>query len=197
MDDRPFRILCVCTANICRSPVAERLLAGQLGATVQVSSAGTFGLIDSPMAEPMATRLRESGLDSGGFIARRLTSRDVADAELILGLTTGHRRDAVELVPSAVRRSFTLREFARLISALDPSMLPSGTPASRLRASVPLVTGFRRRGHADDIDDPFGRSDAAYQRAFEEIDEATREIAAMADPDQVPDQLRTPCPPVD
>lgn len=38
-----FRILCVCTANICRSPVAG-LLSARLGPDVTVSSAGTFGL---------------------------------------------------------------------------------------------------------------------------------------------------------
>ena len=43
---RPFRVLTVCTGNICRSPAVERLLAAALGpdADVEVSSAG--GLVD-------------------------------------------------------------------------------------------------------------------------------------------------------
>ena len=50
MTDRPFSVLVVCTGNICRSPMGERLLAaglrerfGDEAEQVSVTSAGTWG----------------------------------------------------------------------------------------------------------------------------------------------------------
>jgi protein-tyrosine phosphatase len=175
-----FEILCICTGNICRSPAAERLLAARLGPTVSVGSAGTYGLVDSPIAGPMVSRLVDAGADPGGFAARRLTADQIRRADLVLGLTRGHRGDAVELVPGAVRRAFTLLEFARVLESIDREDLPAGAPAGRLKVAVPLAAG--RRGVArgrDDVDDPFGLDDAAYQRAFDEIEKAVGTIAAV------------------
>ena len=44
---------------------------------------------------------------------------------------------AVELGPAAVRRNFTMREFARVLGP--------GTPGDRLRAGIPLATAERGR----------------------------------------------------
>jgi protein-tyrosine phosphatase len=175
-----FEILYICTGNICRSPVAERLLAARLGPPVGVSSAGTFGLVGSPIAGPMVPRLVEAGADPGDFRARRLTAEMIQRAHVVLGLTRGHRGDAVELVPAAVRRAFTLLEFARVLGSIDPGDLPAGTPAERLKAAVPLAASRRggTRGR-DDVDDPFGLDDGAYQRAFDEIETAVDTIAAV------------------
>ncbi len=47
----PFKILTVCTGNICRSPLAEGLLRKVLrGLPVEVSSAGTGALVGVPNA---------------------------------------------------------------------------------------------------------------------------------------------------
>ena len=56
--EEAFSILTVCTGNICRSPAVERLLTRKLGPTVSVSSAGTHALVGHPIAEPMASLLR-------------------------------------------------------------------------------------------------------------------------------------------
>jgi protein-tyrosine phosphatase len=175
-----FTVLCVCTGNICRSPAAERLLGARLGPTVSVTSAGTFGLVGSPITEPTARLLRKAGAPADGFAARRLTAGLLRSADLVLAMTTGHRRDVVELAPAVVRRTFTLRELARLLEDLEPGELPDGPPATRLRAAVTILATRRTPSTlGDDIDDPFGRPDAAYQRAFDEIDEATARIAAV------------------
>jgi protein-tyrosine phosphatase len=178
--DRPYTILCVCTGNICRSPAAERLLSARLGPEVRVVSAGTLGLVGHGIQAEMATHLSALGLPDVGFAARRMTPVDVREADLVLGLSREHRGAAVELVPGAVRRAFTLLEFARLVSEVEPDELPDGTVADRLRAVVPLVTSRRRRvasADLDDVIDPYRVSQQAYDESFFAIRGAVDVIA--------------------
>jgi protein-tyrosine phosphatase len=139
MSSDVFTILVVCTGNVCRSPAAERLLASKLGPTVHVASAGTRALVGQPISQPMAALLRDSSLEPERFEARRLSEQMLKEADLVLAMTRAQRGLAVELWPAAVRRTFTLREFARLLSWVDPLVLPAGTSADRLRAAIPLA----------------------------------------------------------
>lgn len=179
-----FTILCVCTGNVCRSPVAERLLAAALGPSVVVSSAGTYALAGESFSPPMDQLVLDGGADAAGFVARQLSPTHLHEADLVLGMAREHRSAAVELVPAAVRRSFTLREFARLLGQIDPELLPAGSPAERARASLPLAAAQRRRSEADedDVADPYRQAESAYARAFGEIEQAVRSIAAVLNP---------------
>lgn len=175
-----FRILCVCTGNVCRSPAAERLLASALGPTVIVSSAGTGALVGQPISPPMDDHIRRHGGESGGFAARQLSESMVSEADLVLALTRQHRRAVVELAPSAVQRCFTLREYARLLSQSALGALP-GTPADRARQSLRTVAAGRRQSTAaeDDVDDPYRRGDAAYTSTFTDIEQAVSRIVRI------------------
>ena len=179
--DKPFAILCVCTGNVCRSPAAERLLAARLGPSVTVASAGTVGLVGRAIEPPMAAQLAALGLGDVGFTARRLTAAEVAQADLVLGLTREHRADAVELAPAAVRRAFTLLEFARLLGQIQPEELPDGSVADRLRAAVPLAAARRRMitgpMDADDVVDPYRLDQEIYNQSFSAIRVAVDAIA--------------------
>jgi protein-tyrosine phosphatase len=181
-----FRILCVCTGNICRSPAAERLLASRLGPDVEVTSAGTYALVGQPISPPMDELVHRAGAEPGEFAARRLTERVVQPADLVLALTRAHRGDVAELWPKAVRRTFTLKEFARLLGELDPESLPPGSPGERLRAAVPLLAAHRRQVpdlRLDDVVDPYRRGARLYEQAFVDIDQAVTRIVSVIRPD--------------
>ena len=181
-----FNWLVVCTGNICRSPMAERLivagLAERLGADAarfQVGSAGTYGLVDREMEPYAAQVLAELGGDPTGFRARRLDTDLVAAADLVTTATLEHRAIAVGLHPRAASRTFTIREFARLLSAVDLDELPVGDPVERARALVAAVAS--RRGYlpppargADDVADPYGAPIAAYRSSGALLVEALR-----------------------
>lgn len=122
------------------------------------------------------------GGDPAGFTARQLNERLLWPADLILALTREHRGDVVELWPKAVRRTFTLKEFARLLHELRPGELPDGSPTERLRAAVPLVSS--RRHHVadpryDDVIDPYGQSADVYADAFADIEQAVSAIISV------------------
>lgn len=173
-----FRVLVVCTGNICRSPMAEHLLRAGLAARgvagVEVSSAGTHGLVGEPVQVHAAAALAERGIDHSAFCARRLVADLVAGADLVLGASREHRAAAVTLVPRAAARTFTIRELDRLLAGVDPTALPT-EPAERARALV--VAAARQRGLAhperpedDDIGDPYGGPAAGYPPAARLID---------------------------
>jgi protein-tyrosine phosphatase len=184
--ENTFSILTVCTGNVCRSPAVERLLAQRLGPSVSVSSAGTHALVGHPISDPMARLLRESGVQDETFAARRLTEKLVKDADLILALTRAQRSLVVELSPPAIRRTFTLREFARLLGHVQPSALPDGIAAERLRAALPLTAaerGLQRvSAEEDEVVDPFRLSDEVYAASFAEITTAVNLIVTAAVP---------------
>lgn len=162
-----FRVLHVCTGNICRSPMGEALmwagLRDRLGAGADafaVSSAGTWGYTGSPM-EPFAlSTLARLGVDGSAFQARELVAEHVAGADLVLAATREHRAAAVVLQPRAAKRTFTLREFDRLLSLVDPATLPSGDRVERAHAVVAAAASQRGmirpdRPEDDDLADPY------------------------------------------
>ena len=182
----PFTVLAVCTGNICRSPAVERLLAAGLGpgSGVVVTSAGTRAVVGHGVSDPMAALLTSAGVSPQGFAARQITREDVRGADLVLALTRAHRTAVVELEPSVLRRTFTLRELARLAADVDPADLPHGTPAQRLAALVPLAAARRGRARVspadDDVVDPFRRSDAVYAQVFDVLTPAVDAVVAAA-----------------
>ncbi|WP_375423627.1 hypothetical protein [uncultured Friedmanniella sp.] len=176
-----FTVVCVCTGNIARSPAAERLLAPALGDHFRVGSAGTAALVGRGIDPPMAALVVGAGGDTGDFAARQVTPALLRAADLVLTLTREHRASTVDLAPATVRRTFTLREYARLVGELGPELLPAGSPVERAEATVSLAAARRRRSQADDDDvaDPYRRSPEAYAAAFGAIEQAVAGITAV------------------
>ena len=178
-------ILTVCTGNICRSPAVEHLLRLGLGPTVTISSAGTSALVGQPVSAPMAQLLLARKVDSDGFRARLVSAQLIEAADLVLPVTRAHRSLVVDLWPAAVRRTFTVREFARLLLQIDEALLPAGNSAERLRAAIPLATAQRGRTALvpavdDDVVDPYRRERAVYEAALEQIVPAVQTIVQVA-----------------
>ncbi len=161
-----FPVLVVCTGNVCRSPAAELLLRAGLAGdpAVEVSSAGLDALAGAPVDEPVARLLRDRGVDPEGFRARQLSPSDVRQAGLVLTMTAAQRRAVVTAVPAAVRRTFTVLEFAGLAELADLDGR-AGAPAERIAAvldAVPRLRAVRPPAEdpaEDDVPDPYGRPD--------------------------------------
>ena len=161
----PFTVLHVCMGNICRSPMAERLLARALrdragdaaDELVRSVSAGTGGWHEGEQMNPPAARLvRARGGSVTGFEARKLRGDFIDEADLIFTATADQYDYVVALRPEAATRTFVLGEFGRLLGAVDASAQPG-----------------------DDLDDPSGRGDQTFQRIGDEIEDTTVPFAAL------------------
>ena len=180
----PFRILTVCTGNICRSPMAERLLqAGfdsQAPGEFEVSSAGTGALVGHAIEPHVAGFVNVFGGDASGFVSRQLTPEILQGQDLVLALTREHRSKVMELAPGLLRRTFTLRELARLLPAVDAD--PQLPAAERWREALSRTLRLRTAHPAgpgeDDVVDPYRRDDAVYQQMVRELTPAVKELLA-------------------
>lgn len=193
-----FEILFVCTGNICRSPMAERLghdrlrrVLGHESASFHVASAGTAAIVGEPIQEHAAALLRDCGIDPGDFHARQLSERLVVSADLVLTMTREHRAEIAMVVPDALPRLFTIREFARLIPVAAAEIELGPAAFGRAMSLVPAVSARRAiirpgRPSDDDVGDPFGGPASGYRRPFEVIEAAVeRIVAAIAGPARV------------
>ena len=169
-----FTVLLVCTGNICRSALAERLgrayLADALGkdaAALRLVSAGTHAVVDSGMHPDSALVLRGYGGEPGDFRARQLTEAHTAEADLVLTMTRAHRDEVLRLAPRALARTFALREAAALLADVGPAEPDGAGPAERARALVRAMADARSRRHGgdDDVPDPINRAVEVHEEA--------------------------------
>jgi protein-tyrosine-phosphatase len=181
--DDPFTVLIVCTGNICRSALAERLATafldealGEGARAVRVVSAGTRAVVGSAMHPGSALVLRGYGVEENGFRARQLLDGFIGEADLTLTMTRAHRRDVLARAPRALARTFTLREAADLLRLIDDAVeLPGEGLPDRARALVAERAAARSRrqgGEADDVRDPIGEPVEVHEEVGEAIAEA-------------------------
>lgn len=187
-----FSVLFVCTGNICRSPLAEQLFSSAVSdfPMLRADSAGTMALRGAPMTEQAANLSSSYGGRPREHRAKSMSPEMISDANLILTATRAQRSEVVSMLPKAIRKTFTLREFARLMVALerDDSLnrasTTSGAPLG-LDSFVDVVRRMRGLERAvidpgdDDIVDPYRQSQEVYDEAGKTISGAVRIIAEV------------------
>ena len=113
----PGFILTVCTANICRSPMAAALLQHALAAqpeplrSLAVTSAGVAARAGDRVSENSVTALKKVGLDIAGHVSRPLTQQLLDEALMVLCMTETHRAMIQLQADPPPKNLFLFREF--------------------------------------------------------------------------------------
>ena len=94
-----MKIVCVCTGNTCRSPMAAALL-GRLLPGVEVTSAGLYAEDGAPASYHALLAMDELGVDISGHMARRFRP-GMGEGALLLAMTRSQARALRALCPEA------------------------------------------------------------------------------------------------
>lgn len=179
----PFRILFVCTGNICRSPMAEgfarsRLEALDLSASmgVEVGSAGIAGFDGDRATVEAVLAMRDRGIDITGHRARSVTPALLEASDLVMTMEELQRRRVLALgARSPVCQLLKLGEAAGEL-LLEPDDGSSGRDArqrlSRLALAVAGIESdgaWKRPEHSYAVVDPIGMPFHEYERVADEM----------------------------
>ena len=171
--DEVFRLLVVCTANQCRSPMGEALARHLLESRLVDCEVASAGIMPGGVAASRGTItvMRRRGLDVSAHRSHQLDRDTVQAADLIITMERGHIAAVAELSLAAVERSFTLVELADLASVTGPRTGGVGVgdwiaAANRMRHPTSVMAV----GAADDVQDPMGGPARAYRRTADQID---------------------------
>jgi protein-tyrosine phosphatase len=175
-------IVVLCTANVCRSPMAAALLyrrLAALGVVVPVSSAGMIGGGDSPYPEVVSV-MAVYGIEIASHRSRIACAADLARASLVLAMARDSLRYAVITEPAAWPRTFTLKEIVRRGSQIGPrrpgepfSCWLSRAHAGRERT---LLLGDSVE---DDVADPTGGPRRAYAATANLLDQLLMRLVEL------------------
>ncbi len=183
-DPVDFSVLLVCTANQCRSPLAEHLFRAELAVrdlSWSVTSAGLQARPGQAMHPSAARILERRGIDTSGWTSQRLVPEAVARADLILTATEAHRGAVAQLSPGAMPRTFTLLQFAHLIRS-SRTMGTAGT--TDLGRSLIARAGSARGSlqplppASGDLADPMGYSFSRFRKCAATIERALLDVLA-------------------
>jgi protein-tyrosine phosphatase len=148
-------ILFVCTANICRSPMAEgvarkRLAMKRPDNDFEIDSAGTQAVMAGRPPFPAAMEAAKArGYDLTSIISRQVRGDDFDRFDLILGMDRGHLAGLRAMAPT------------------------------RCKHKIELFLDYGDEYHGREVPDPYGGDAKGYELALDMIEDGCRGLVEL------------------
>lgn len=150
-------VLFVCTANISRSPYAERLARHVCaGRDLGFASAGIPGTRDRRMDPNMLAELARRGVDGAGHSSRPVTPELVEGADVVVTMEFTQHMRLIEAWPAHADKVFGLRHLAEAVQE-------AGASGDFCHVEIPDSMTW-------DVADPYGQGAATAARCARDID---------------------------
>ena len=186
-DSKP-RFVVVCTANICRSPMAEALLRNHLEMVGVDATVLSSGHLDGGVrvSENSVKAMADRFLDISHHRSVTTTREVIDGAELILTMGRQHVRQVLEVDMGAWPHTFPLRAAVRRAQQLGPrardetvsewvERLHHGRRAADMLADNP----------DDDVEDPIGMSIRVYRDTAKLLDDLLGQLVGLMYPTEL------------
>lgn len=137
-------VLFVCTANVCRSPMAMAIFRNLVQGDQedwQVDSAGTLAVEGVPVTYKAQVVLQNKGLDVSEHLSQTISQELIDRYDLILTMEKNHKEALTIEFPQKAERIFMLSEMIGLVY---------------------------------DVPDPIGRSLTEFQNTYDEIEQTLK-----------------------
>jgi protein-tyrosine phosphatase len=148
-------ILFVCTANICRSPMAEgvlrKMLADEgLGSKFQIDSVGThdYHVGEPPFSDAVASAKRR-GYDITHLVSRRIRPDDFDHFDFILGMDKSNIASLRTISPT------------------------------RCKQKIELLLDYGDEFHGKEVPDPYGGDIKHFERALDMIEDGCKGLVEL------------------
>ena len=136
-------ILFICTANICRSPMAEGIFrhrietSGRYGWTV--SSMGIRGLDGEPASESACQVCEEHGIDITSHRSRSINIEALQEADYVFCMEKGHRKFLQTFFPFHRRSIYLLGAWPNRETRKSHIKDPIGAPVAVYRKAFDII----------------------------------------------------------
>ncbi len=173
-----IRLVTVCTANLCRSPLAEHALRAAAAGRAQVQVRST-GVSVRPGSVPPADWCEVAGSLGFDLRSHRSSEADLEDADLVIGMTADHLRRLALTRPTLLGRLVTLRSAVTRLESLGlgPAESPEDLRA-RFVGSQRSIDILRADDHLD-VADPYRRPRREQERIANEIIDLAHRFAEV------------------
>ena len=152
-----MRIVFACTANQCRSPLAEYLCRGLLDGhdlgDVEVTSLGVFAASGVPAVDAAVRAPHRAGVDIRGHRARSLADVELGPGDRVYVMEERHRQRILE--------------------------------EATLTSDAVMLLGELAANGAPEIEDPIGGPDAAFDRCIARMLPCLRAIVTRVEEDRL------------